>query len=75
MNGLTPIPVEKCLQKLSNETTGTHSPMRRHFLLSLAHWLKDARRWQYLKQHDLPVNSAFTPDELEKWVDHELGIQ
>lgn len=43
--------------------------------MSIAEYLKDAARWQYVMAHGLILNSLseMTPDEVLKFVDKELA--
>lgn len=55
----------------------TKSDFTLHELLSLSHYLKDARRWAYVYQNfDSAVEpDNLTPEEFKKWVDSQLATK
>lgn len=69
---ITPIILEECLAMLAEAYIPPASSMSQHLRLSIAHHLKDARRWQYVKHNNTQGIGAFSPEQFERWVDGEL---
>lgn len=74
MKVLYVIPVEEIQQNVAKciyyEQHFNDNPNALHFWLSLSQHLKDVKRWQYAKTHQLP---KLSPAELEKYVDEMVN--
>jgi hypothetical protein len=67
---VTPLPVKDVLAKLGDLAAKAKTVGARRFLLSLAHHVKNGRRWEFAKHNMLPT--GLPPDELEQWVDKQI---
>lgn len=64
-----PMPIEQ-VDRFLGDTMNGASPEVQRVILSVSHYLKDARRWHYVEQYEIPV--GLSPNGTRKWVDQQL---
>lgn len=74
MANLERLSLDYCRQFVGAQLGDPGYRASQHLLLSIAEYLKDAARWQYVYQHQLVEHSG-TPEEFKQWVDQQIQQQ
>jgi hypothetical protein len=64
--------IEEVLRHAGQAMPFANAGESRLFFLSVAHYMKDARRWRYARDHEVDRSGHLTPDEYQRWIDEAI---
>lgn len=66
-----PLTIPQLLIEVGRAIERDKNPAQRLLWLSIAEYLKDARRWRWYREYGDTIFNNLTPEEFDKWVDQQ----